>query len=124
MRATIVGDPRGRTATELPHRAIVRKKRNTTRPRQRSRRGLSSETRGIDAFRYCFLVSAGFSVVLAAAPLPASALGCVPGWAAPVWPAGVAAFGSTFLASLPSLGVTAVLASAGFTTGAVASLAG
>src|SRR5439155_22046186 len=50
---------------------------------------------GIRAARYCFLVSAGFSVILGASALLASALGCV----APVGAAGAAAFGSTFLAS-------------------------
>src|SRR5438046_5569320 len=51
---------------------------------------------GIRAARYCFLVSGGFSVVLGASTLPASALGWVaPVGAGPVGAAGVAAFGST-----------------------------
>src|SRR5439155_19687058 len=69
-------------------------------------RGLSSETRGNTRSRYCFLVSAGFSVGVGASTLPASALGCVaPVGAGPIGAAGVAAFGSTFLASLSALGL-------------------
>src|SRR3977135_4338673 len=108
MRAAIVGDPRrsdtavatkGGGSADMSSRmsaamAQTPRPSNATRPRQRCRRGLSSETRGVDAARYCFLVSEGFSVVLVvsvltAAPLPASVLVAAAG------ATGAAAFGAT-----------------------------
>src|SRR5262245_20292716 len=94
---------------------VKRARENAKAPAAACCRGRLRDSGGSEVSRYCFLVSAGFSVVLAASLL-ASAFGCTGAAGAA---AGVVAFGSAFLASLPSPALASTLPSAGLVAGVV-----